>query len=212
MYVRHDDILERVSDKPLWWVDGFPRYTPFRPRDAYFFAGEVALVHCQCVCGNRYDIAIKSGMHFSLRDEIAYSSETPIGDPPNACHIRNSGACACMTVRQVEVLEFWARVGRPIPAWFRDHAWERPLVDADLIGKTPPRPIFQQIHASDRKSDWMQAMKKGDFGAMAAILAEFGCERPREIAHAFDLQRRHGRAMRDYVDTAKILRKQRFRD
>lgn len=197
MYIVYDDILSRVQGRPRWWLNGFPRYRPFTPNDVGVYEHEVALVHTECQgCGMRYDVAVKSGrLGRSLRNVIAYENQLDIGDPPNACRFlgRDCSAGAVMSSFQIAVVEYWTRDSALTRDWRRDESMERPLVDADWRGiatEIPEAPIFLRIYQSTQKDDWQRARNEGDFSTMASILSAFGCERPREVAHMLDLERR----------------------
>jgi len=61
-----------------------------------------------------------------------------------------------------------------------DWNWPRPWEGGQA------RPNTLKIDSSPQIAEWMRARREGDFEAMARILAELGCERPREVAHMFD--------------------------
>ena len=192
MHVRYNDIVSRVSEPPVWWLRGVPRYGPFRPGDATVYGYQIALVHTRCQsCGQRYDVAAEPEPYRNLRNVIAFESQLDIGDPPNVCHNPPHCTGTVMTSDQIAVLEFWERDGSTT-VWTRDPTMERPLVDAerDEPGKMLREAVFFRIHESDRKEEWMLARREGHFARMAAILNDFGCERPREVAHMLDLERR----------------------
>jgi hypothetical protein len=212
MQTEYNDILKRIAAPPLGWLDGVPRYDTFHPREVEVYAHEVALVHVECQeCSRRYDVAVRRGPFGSLRDNIAYENELPVGDPPRACpeQLSMSHAGATMSALQISVLEFWSREGHPIPRWQRDHSMERPLADAihNQTGEIiPDRPVFLRIHESMRKDDWMRANEDGNFSKMVSILTQFECNRPVEVAQMLDYQRRNQIFLREIV----ALRKQRI--
>jgi hypothetical protein len=201
MYIEYSDLLSRIAEPPIWWMYGVPRYEPFTPQDMGVHEYEVALVHTECQqCQTRYDVGVRAGRYArTLRNLIAYENQLDIGDPPNACRYLgiNCGSGATMGSLQVAVLEYWVKdwveEGKRIPKWRRDGIVERPLIDWNWHGdkaETPAPPASLQIHNSPQKGDWMRAREEGDLDAMAGLLAAFGCERPKEVAHMLDLERR----------------------
>ena len=187
----------RIKEPPVWWLYGVPRYEPFKPQAMGVYDYEVALVHTECQsCGTRYDVGVRAGGRGrTIRNVIAYENQLDVGDPPNACSLlgRDCWAGASMNSLQMSVLEYWVREGRPIPEWRRDSDMERPLVDANWHGASAEdaeMPVFLKIQKSPWKGDWIQARDAGDLDAMTNLLAAFGCERPKEVAHMLDLERR----------------------
>lgn len=213
MYIEYDDILTRVTDKPLWWHSGLPRFEPFRPEDVGVHTREVALVHTECQdCGAKYDVAIQPrGYGRDLRSMIAYQNSLEVGDPPNACH-NSVGNFRCtgtvMGSIEIAILEFWQRYNVR-GGWQRDRSLERPLAGADWheTGQVvPPESVLSRIHRSERRADWLKALQAGNFAEMVAILDHFGCERSAEVAHMLDIRRRE----RAFVDEISGLRRERF--
>src|SRR3546814_16429081 len=90
MLLRYDDIIDRVSDRALWWLDGVPRYCAFDPE--LVISSEVALVHTECrECRTRYDVAVcpRAPLFANVRDQVAFENQVNVGDPPVACHLRS---------------------------------------------------------------------------------------------------------------------------
>jgi hypothetical protein len=198
MYIRYDDIISRVVDDPLWWSNGIPRYDPFQPSAVSVYCHQVALVHTECqICRQRFDVAIEPpGRLSDLRDVFAWQGRLDADDPP--CHDHRGEGCPgrSMSSFEMEVLEFWDRVPwdkeRKIEShWKRDSGMERPLAEADWDKPGPlPEPVFLRIRNSDQKDEWHRAERGGDFARMVSILRSFGCERPEQVAHMLDLDRR----------------------
>lgn len=193
MHSRYDDIVERIAERPLWWLDGVPRYGPFHPKP--FWGREVALVHTECQeCRTRYDVAVQPRwpVCISLRDALAYANSFDVGDPPNACNVLRARCAAgpTMTSLEVRILEFWVRDGTFDP-WRRDKSMERPLVDVNWDDNEEPDAVWYRIFHSDRRDEWQRARLSGDVAAMRTILQAFDCERPAEVAHMLDVERRH---------------------
>jgi hypothetical protein len=195
MHFRYDDIIAQISGRPTWWFNGVPRYSAFDPAMVGSF--EIALVHTECrECRTRYDVAIGSQppSFASLRDVISFENRLNVGDPPFACAemgARCSGGY-CMTSLEMRVLEFWTKDGRISNAWRRDTDWERPLIHANWDSDAQDdEGVWGRILDSDRIDEWSQARRDGDFATMVAILKEFDCERPLEVAHMIDLERRY---------------------
>ena len=115
-----------------------------------------------------------------------------------------------MSALQIAVIEFWSKEGQPFPKWVRHPEWERPLADADVIGEDAPQPIWRRIANSERDGAWETARRSGDFSTMVAILAEFGCERPKEVAHSLDVERRRKLRLREWMVEDETLREARF--
>ena len=111
MQVRYDDILKRIPEAPLWWLDGVPRYDPFN-RNLMPSNREIALVRSACsMCGTIFDVGVyrPRDSHFpSLRAEMEHYGEILLGDPP-AVFCCPSGYAT--TSSALEVLEFWERDG-----------------------------------------------------------------------------------------------------
>ena len=195
MHFRYDDIIAQITGRPLWWFNGVPRYGAFDPAMVGSF--EIALVHTECrECRTRYDVAIGSQppSFASLRDVISFENRLNVGDPPFAC-VEMGARCHggyCMTSLEIRVLEFWTKDGRISNAWRRDADWERPLIHANWDSDAQDdEGVWGRILDSDRIDEWSQARRDGDFATMVAILKEFDCERPLEVAHMIDVERRY---------------------
>jgi hypothetical protein len=203
MHLKYHDILRHASGRPLWWLDGVPRYEPFSPDVAGTF--EIALVQTACQgCGTRYDVSVRPRppLFHKLRNVLAYTNSLEVGDPPFACHELGATQCSagyCTSSLEIKILEFWWRTGIRAE-WQRDKRLERLLVDANGNGTgetEPPQPVFLRIHNSEKRDEWRQARERGDFSAMTKLLAEFGCERPADVANMVDLDRREQASMRE---------------
>lgn len=195
MYIEYDDILTRVSDQPVWWLNGLPRYDPFRPDDVGVYSREVALVQTECQdCRTRYDVAVEPRRYFAdLRTLVAYTTALDVGDPPNA---RHAGISRCtgstMNSLEIRILEYW-RKDDVVRGWKRDPGLECLLVDAEYDntgGSALQKPVFLRIHDSDLRDEWIEIRRVGDFAAMVRMLRRFGCDRAIEVAHMLDCQRR----------------------
>ncbi len=196
MHLQYHDILRRVPQRPLRWLDGVPRYEPFTPD--IVGSVEVALVHTECQsCGTRYDVAVRPRppLFHSLRTVLAFSNSLEIGDPPFACLELGATRCSagyCMSSLEMRILEFWCRADVQ-SGWRRDSDFERPLADAGLgvAGEDDsPRSIMTRIYSSERQDEWRRVCSRGDFPAMVDLLTAFGCERPDQVANMLDRDRR----------------------
>lgn len=125
MHIAYSDITSRIAEPPLWWLNGVPRYCPFRPQETDIYAREALLVHIRCqACGADFNIGLFDPRDFgatSFRERLLQSRTLGVGDPPN------SGCCdggCSMSADEVAVLEFWER---------RDRDWLRvPPLERDL--------------------------------------------------------------------------------
>ena len=111
-----------------------------------------------------------------------------------------------MSSIQIEILQFWEKK-EVLRGWKREPTLERTLAGADwrTAGEFGDS-ILSRIHASERRREWLEARAQGNFAALVSILEDFECERPREVAHAIDLQRRD----RAFLDERVAVRKERF--
>ena len=157
MHNHFGDILRRISEAPLWWDNGYPRYDPFRPNDtANVYASEAVLVFAYCQCGVSYKICIThGGPDRILGNEIKKSKDLSVGDPPQACGFRQnveyescgSAADSCIPV---SILEYWHRTGKELngssltlrgyPDWVRDASLEIELKNAGHSQPSYPVP------------------------------------------------------------------------
>lgn len=48
MHIRYDDIIDKISKAPIWWLYGFPRYRRFAPNDLNVYAREAVLMRVEC--------------------------------------------------------------------------------------------------------------------------------------------------------------------
>ncbi|MBB2964319.1 hypothetical protein [Methylobacterium sp. R2-1] len=68
MYVRYDDILNRINEPPRWWGNGVPRYKEFEPSDLDH-AMEAMLIHVKCQsCGTNFDMGVGSEYQYDSKD------------------------------------------------------------------------------------------------------------------------------------------------
>jgi hypothetical protein len=183
MHISYGDILSRIGDEPLWWLDGVPRFLPFKPGDVGVYRSDTALVHTECQgCRKRYDVAVRGAY---LKENIAYMSSLDLGDPPNAC----CRVGPTMSSNEIRVLQYWKPTPFPESGWERIPEWERQLVDAD-DGSQRSEPIIQRLYAPSHKVSWQAARNDGNFLLMVSILKEIGCELPERVAHMLDAERR----------------------
>jgi hypothetical protein len=205
MYIEYQDIRERIKERPLWWLDGVPRYSPFSPGDVGVYAQEAALVHTRCqACGQRYDVAVAfPGNGWPLRDTLAWSNDLDVGDPPNACD-RDCGG-ASMGSMEVQILEFWVRDDGPLRLdWRRDPAFERTLSDAKDYGLKGPQPRgWDKLKEAGLEGSFREARSAGNYRAMVTILQAIECERAPEIAHWMDRDRRRDALSDSLIDLSR---------
>lgn len=146
MYIRYDDILSRIIEKPVWWLDGVPRFEPFRPNDLDVHAGEALLVHVRCQsCLMDYHLGLWNPQIAgarSFRERLSQHRHIGLGDPPNAC----CGVGATMTVEEVAVLEFWEFKGN---RWVRVPELERGLWTSDVESAEQHEEAWRRIHLYD---------------------------------------------------------------
>ncbi|MEG3143393.1 hypothetical protein U1839_01890 [Sphingomonas sp. RT2P30] len=188
MYIEYDDIISRIPDKPIWWLDGVPRYDPFRPDDVGVYPREAALVRTACqTCGNLFDIGFAApspDYPFGMRPYLAIHGALWIGDPPNNFHKEDSCTGRMKGSDEIAIVEFWRR---PDSEWVRDSTMERPLPNghdahglADLIAKAGLKERYEAVDA-------------GDDAAMLAILQQAGCDSPWDVIRTMKALRLHGR-------------------
>jgi hypothetical protein len=195
MHVQYHDILSRISDEPLWWLDGVPRFSPFKPDDVCVHGIDTVLVHTECQgCRKRYDVAFRS---VYMREKIAYMISLDLGDPPNAC----CRVGPTMSSIEVRILEYWRPLSYPNRGWERVPEWERQLVDANWIGESDQvKPVFSRLYGSLHEGRWRQAERDGNFSVMVSMLKEVGCELPENVAHMLDAERRRNHLERTLLE------------
>ena len=130
MYIGYDDILSRIAEPPLWWLDGVPRYEPFHPTAVSVYATEALLVHIRCqVCARDYHVGLHEPKEHGaslFMTLLQTRREIGVGDPPNACP---GGGCGAATnAEEVAVLQFWERHSG---VWRRVSELERGLWTSD---------------------------------------------------------------------------------
>lgn len=110
MWVSYNDILNRIADPPLWWLDGVPRYQPFKPFETSVYAGEALLIEAECQhCGKPFTLGLHSPLHHGeFRSALERTNDLPpIGDPPNHdC----DGSGNSMNALPMRITEFWEKV------------------------------------------------------------------------------------------------------
>ncbi|WP_153039460.1 hypothetical protein [Sphingobium yanoikuyae] len=185
MHIHYHDILSRISDEPLWWFDGVPRFSPFKPDDVCVYGVDTVLVHTECrSCRKRYDVAFRSAY---IREKIAYEASLDLGDPPNAC----CRVGPTMSSIEIEIIEYWRPLPFPTLGWERVPEWERQLVDAKRDARSDQiEPVFSRLYGSSDEADWRQARQDGNIPVMVSILKKYGCELPENVAHMLDVERR----------------------
>ncbi len=123
MHHHYKDIIDRISDPPIWWDEyAVPRFEEFEPGDgAYIYADEVALLHVQCQgCGHDFRVCMSTSktsrinlaessedntVYWSSLEEIIKARTIHYGDPPNFC----CAAGATMNSIPRRVLGYWRR-------------------------------------------------------------------------------------------------------
>lgn len=112
MHVSYDDILDRIPEPPLWWLDGVPRYKAFGPAETSVYAFEALLVEAKCQhCQRPFTVGLPSLRQGVFRAALEQTNDLPsIGDPPrHDC----DGPGNSMNMLATRVLEFWERVSEP---------------------------------------------------------------------------------------------------
>jgi len=185
MHVHYHDIFSHISDEPLWWLNGVPRFSPFKPDDVCVYGVDTVLVHTECQgCRKRYDVAFRSAY---IKEKIAYMASLDLGDPPNAC----CRVGPTMSSIEVKILEYWRPLSFPNRGWERIPEWERQLVDANWDeGSEQNESVLSRLHGSSHEADWRQARRDGNFPVMVSILRKLGCELPESVAHMLDAESR----------------------
>ena len=112
-----------------------------------------------------------------------------------------------MTSLEVRILEYWVQDrGSVRHTWQRDPTMERPLVHLNWdSGGHEDQGVWDRILDSDGIDEWRQLRRGDDVAAMTAFLIAFDCERPAEVAHMFDVERRY-RLFRDEVSAVRAER------
>lgn len=108
MHIDYTDITSRVSEPPLWWLNGVPRYDRFWP--GMTGGNEAVLVEAKCQhCGKPFVIGRSTWTSSgdALRREIVETRTINLGDPPWHCC---PGPGDTMTTVPLEVFEFWMKV------------------------------------------------------------------------------------------------------
>jgi hypothetical protein len=127
MLFDYSDIWGRISEKPLWWFEGVPRYEPFHPR--WLGGIEAALVQSKCQqCRADFFVGVCSPRHphLSLKETMMRGNTLWLSDPPRVFCCQGGHA---MTSLAIQVLQFWSRDGIE---WIRLPELERELSDAEL--------------------------------------------------------------------------------
>jgi hypothetical protein len=170
MYIDYDDITSRISEAPIWWLNGVPRYEPFHPHLAAIYGTEIALIWSRCQhCHRRFDVAVFR-TELSIRDHIALYGQPDVGDPPShECEYGNA-----MRSEQIELLEYWRRVHI---RWQRMPDLEGLLSDADDPSRAP-KPMVAHLRAAGSEARYDAAWRSDDQIEMAAALSSAGFDRP----------------------------------
>jgi len=103
MHIDYGDITDRISEPPIWWLDGVPRYKPFQPHDLDVYARKVVLLSCACQsCGKIFLI----GQHGRQSEDLPYDD-----DPPSHSY-GNGDECAgtTMTMEWIRIIQYWSRM------------------------------------------------------------------------------------------------------
>jgi len=177
MYIEYDDIVSRIPGKPLWWLNGVPRYEPFKPDDVGVYAKEAALVRTACqVCAVVFDIGFAGpspDYPFGMRPYLAMHGALWIGDPPNNFHRKDNCTGRFSGSTEVAIIEFWRR---PDYEWVRDPEMERPLPNGyavhglnDLLGR------------AGLDARYSEAVEAGDDIALLTILRRVDCDCPWDV-------------------------------
>lgn len=169
MHIHYHDILEAAGRAPEWWLNGVPRFNPFRPEDSDVYAQEAALLLVQSQGdGRTYRIGVSSRStdpkERQLSTSIANRREVlNIADPD----IPNDGedhSGATMTALQIEVLEFWKKDPETW-SWKRDERFELHLIDKDFENATPtenPITASEPAGPNTTLSEFLDAEQKRD--------------------------------------------------
>jgi len=185
MYIRYDDILHRIPEPPLWWLNGVPRYDPFAPQDVEVYSSQVALVRSECTCGARYDVGIHSTHHgWTLRDRLAFWARIGVGDPPN---VECCQGGASDSAYEIAILQFWERDLSVIPGvdWHRVLEMEQPLRDVNERGDTgliAPVPLVDRLRAENLEQRYDDYRAKQDRAGLIRLFKHFERERAEPLA------------------------------
>lgn len=135
------DITDRISEDPIWWLDGIPRYCDYHPHEATFQSTNLLVrVWCQG-CGSTFDVAVGTSatLEKGIIDPVSgYPIDSKTGliirnvddDPP--FHLGKDGFNCIgnsMLEEWVAILQVWEGQGQNYS--------RRP----DLEGPSPNSPI-----------------------------------------------------------------------
>jgi hypothetical protein len=138
VYQCYDDILSRISEKPLWFDEyAVPRYCEFAPNKlANIYAHEAALAEITCQnCKRMFRVAFSGANWDSGTIADAIRSRTlHFGDPPNNCC--SSGAT--MNSEPQRVIEYWRIFDPKYDRTIAYNKWHRdPSLEVDIRPDEP---------------------------------------------------------------------------
>lgn len=148
MHTDYSDIRSRIPEEPSWFDEfAVPRYGPFRPSAmGNIYAREAVLVLAACQgCGRHFRLAMSLPCHKSDPDLATAICNRSLhyGDPPN---IGCCGPGPTMGVVELEVLEYWWRVGGG--QWTREASFEVGVVSM------PDDPRYETYFDRDRNPEY----------------------------------------------------------
>lgn len=152
MYIEYDDIVSRIAEPPLWWLEGVPRYEPFHHQALCVYAQEALLVHIRCqICSKDFEIGLYDPRPYStptFRALLNTRREIGVGDPPNACCFPGSS----MGAVEVAVLQFWERPPNQ-REWRRVPELERGLWTSDEELVERHREAWRRIRSCEARPE-----------------------------------------------------------
>lgn len=148
MHTDYSAIRSRIPEEPSWFDEfAVPRYGPFRPSAmGNIYAREAVLVLAACQgCGRHFRLAMSLPCHKSDPDLATAICNRSLhyGDPPN---IGCCGPGPTMGVVELEVLEYWWRVGGG--QWTREASFEAGVVSM------PDDPRYETYFDRDRNPEY----------------------------------------------------------
>ena len=138
----YKDIIERISDPPLWWDErAVPRWCEFHPSEiADIYASEAVLLLIECqYCEREFSVCMSTGMEQAIQQSLKHMGHSiymyvwgshrtlaqritektiHYGDPPNAACCASGPSANSEPQR---VLQYWKRDGI---FWTRDDTLE----------------------------------------------------------------------------------------
>lgn len=171
MYIEYEDITDRISEVPRWWLDGVPRYCDFSPEQVGVYAREAALVLVEGFDAScpLFEIGVYSpspAFRVGLRAALAAYGTLYVGDPPNY----KDRAVPHHSAVPIKILQYWSRSDFK---WTRESEFEGPLADENHREISPP----YQLLAADLVGlvEWDAIRARRDVAAVARALALVGC-------------------------------------